>query len=233
MADAWAVVAAALGASFLTIAGSFWLERWRGRQAARTSWHDQLRTACGQLNSHAISPTLRSNALYLTTILRSGIGEGLDVVLYHRKSIDPLELTGWLLPDWEAITQAQMSIELFGDEDLIRSAAEVVLRAMAVLEASTSAFRRSDDQSQRGWRRATRRVYSNLVPLKRSEAVEHEVRETIKDMGRSLRQFASLTRKRLGINDPEAVIRAFPELFAHDERPSVEADPTNHAGRSK
>lgn len=230
MADAWAVAAAALGASALTIVGSFWLERWRGRQAARTSRHEQLRAACGQLNSHAISLALRSNALYLTTVLRSGIGEGFDVVLYHRKPVDPLELTGWLLPDWEAIAQAQMTIELFGDEDLIRSAADVVLRAMAVLEASTNAFQRADDPARPRWRRAVRHVYSNLVPLRRSDAVERAIQERIREMGRSLRQFASLTRKRLGVNDPDAVIRAFPELFA-DEQPTAGPETADLAGR--
>jgi hypothetical protein len=186
-------------------------------------------------NSHAISLALRSNALYLTTVLRSGIGEGLDVVLYHRKPIDPLELSSWLLPDWEGITQAQMTIELFADEDVIRSAAEVVLRAMAVMDASTAAFKRPADSAQPRWRRAVHHMYGNLVPLKRSEDAEQSMQEKVREMARELRQFASLTRKRLGVNDPDAVIRAFPELFAEagESREATETATVNGAGGSQ
>jgi hypothetical protein len=128
--------------------------------------------------------------------------------------MDPLELTGWLLPDWEAIIQAQMTIELFADEDVIRSGAKVVQQPMAVMEAATAAFERPAASAQPRWRRAVHHVYSNLVPLKRSKEAEQRTRETVRKIGRELRQFASLTRKHLGINDPGAIIRAFPELFA-------------------
>jgi hypothetical protein len=138
MTDVWPVVAAALLSSGLTVVGTFWLERFRNHHASQVARRDQLRAACGQINSHAISLALRSNALYLTTVLRSGTGEGLDVVLYRRKPIDPLELSSWLLPDWEGITQAQMTIELFVDA-VIRAFPELFAEAGDSREATETA----------------------------------------------------------------------------------------------
>ena len=36
----------------------------------------------------------------------------------------------------------------------------------------------------------------------------------MRELGRELRKFARVTREHLGVNDPDVVIRAFPELFA-------------------
>lgn len=139
MNEAWAVVAAALGSATLTIAGTFWLEQWRLGRAGKATHHDRLREACVQMGAHALSFALRAQTLYLTAILRSGIGEGLDIVLHHRKPVDPMELADWLAVDLKPMLEAQCLIEATAGEELVRAAADLVLAAMAVLEKASSA----------------------------------------------------------------------------------------------
>ena len=141
MNEAWAVVAAALGSATLTIAGTFWLEQWRLGRAGKAAHNDRLREACVQMgaHAHALSFALRAHTLYLTAILRSGIGEGLDIVLHHRKPVDPMELADWLAVDLKPMLEAQCLIEAAAGEELVRAAADLVLAAMAVLEKASSA----------------------------------------------------------------------------------------------
>ncbi|MHB8289438.1 MAG: hypothetical protein ACYDEY_09415 [Acidimicrobiales bacterium] len=213
MNEAWAVVAAALGSAFLTIAGTFWLEQWRLGRAGKAAHNDRLREACVQMGAHALSLVLRAQALYLTAIFRSGIGEGLDIVLHHRKPIDPMELADWLAVDLKPMLEAQSLIELTAGEELVRAAAGLVLAAMAVLERAGRATSSPAGPDASVWHRFVSR-FKALVPLHRDPEVEKAIQETVRELGRQLRKFTRVTRERLGVNDPDAVIRAFPELFA-------------------
>lgn len=213
MNEAWAVVAAALGSAFLTIIGSFWFERWHMSRAARGANDDRLREACVQLASHALVLALRAHTLYLTAVTRSGIGEGIDVALYHRKPADPMALTEWLLEDLKPMLQAQSVIEVMGDQTLIRGAASVGLAGMAVISASSNPNLTRVSPVNAG---AIRRIHAwlrTLPPIHRDAEVELAMQQAIRELGKQLRRFASLTRERLGVNDPDAVIDAFPRLF--------------------
>ncbi len=90
------------------------------------------------MGAHALSFALRAHTLYLTAILRSGIGEGMDIVLHHRKPVDPMELADWLAVDLKPMLEAQSLIEATAGEELVRAAADLVLAAMAVLEKASS-----------------------------------------------------------------------------------------------
>lgn len=222
MNEAWAVVAAALGSATLTIAGTFWLEQWRLGRAGKAAHNDRLREACVQMGAHALSFALRAHALYLTAVFRSGIGEGLDIVLYHRKPIDPMELADWLAVDLKPMLEAQSLIEATAGEELVRAAADLVLAAMAVLEKASSVTSSSAGPDASVWRRIVSR-FQALVPLRRDPEVEKAIQETVRELGRELRKFTRVTRERLGVNDPDVVIRAFPELFA--DASSTGSDP--------
>lgn len=225
MSAAWAVVAAALGASFLTILGTFWLERWRMARAARADNNERLREACVRLNGHAQGFIMRCHGLYLTSIMRSGIGENIDVTLHYRKPADPMVFTEWLLQDLHPMWQAQSVIEMSGDRALIRAGADVIVAAGNVLaRASAITDSRIAPPGARIRERLRIRLRS-LVPLRRSSEVERTMIEAIRDLARKLRQFARLTRERLGVDDPNAVIAAFPQLFAESEvaAPNTEA----------
>lgn len=227
MNEAWAVVVAALGASALTIIGTFWLERWRLVRTDKEAQKDRLREACVQMGSHALALALRANALYLTAILRSGIGEGLDIVLYHRKPLDPMDLADWLSADLEPMLEAQSIIEVTGDEGLVRAAADLIVAAMAVLEKASSATP-GIQPGATVWRRIVHR-FRALTPLRRDPEVEKTIQRAVRDLGQQLRRFARSTRARLGVNDPDVVIRAFPELFATANGPDREFQGSAHA----
>lgn len=220
MNEAWAVLAAALGSSFLTILGTFWLERWRIARAARAATRDGLRQACVQLGSHAQGFALRAHTIYITAVFRSGIGEALDVTLYHRKPIEPMELADWLSVDLKPMLEAQSEIEVIGDVELVQVASDVVLSAMEVLGKATDMVAKSSgsgEQSQRGLGRWLRSRLGSLVPLRRDPQLEEMMRQAVRTLGQQVRRFAQVTREHIGVNDPEAVTRAFPELFSDPE----------------
>jgi hypothetical protein len=213
----WAVVVAALGAAFLTIAGTFWLERWRLARSGREADEGKLREACVQMDSHALRLVVRANAIYLTALVRSGLGEGLDILLHQRKPLDPMELTDWLSQDFGPMLEAQSFIELVGDRDLIQAAASLVVAAVEVVGKASSVgepLGRRDGESirERGLRWGRR-----LAAVRKDPELEKEIQRATRDLGRQVRRFASVTRKRLGVNDPDAVVLAFPELFADDD----------------
>lgn len=193
MSNTWAVVVAALGSASLTIIVTFGLDAWRAHRASKDAHKDRLRSACVQLGSHALAFAFRAHALYLTSIFRSGIGEGLDVVLYHRKPLDPMELSEWLSTDLRPMLAAQSLIEVIADEDLVRSAADLVLAAMTVLERASNLAPPAVEPATLLRERIRRRLRT-LVPLRRDPEVEQGIQEAVRALGRQLRQFARLTR---------------------------------------
>jgi len=221
MNDAWAVVAAALGSAVLTIAGTFWLEQWRLRRAAKAADVDRLREACVLMSSHTLLFALRAQVLCATAVLRSGIGEALDIVLYHRKPSDPMEIAAWLAVDLEPILKAQSLIEVTAGEELVRAAGDLVCAARAVLEKALSATSRSAGPDASVWHRIVSR-FEDLVPLHLDPEIENAIQERVRELGRELLNFTRVTRGSLGVNDPDVVIRAFPGLFA--DACSTEAD---------
>ena len=243
MAEAWAVVAAALGSALLTIVGSFWLERWRVARSERRATGERLREACVQLNGRALNLSFRANALYITSIFRSGLTEGLDVLLHYRKPVDPMELTDWLLQDLKEMVQAQSLIEVLGDRELIRSAADLVLAGSVVLEKASDITKQQTPPANAGIGKRVLHWLGTLRSLRRDPEVEQGISEAVAELGRQARRFAALTRERLGVNDPDAVVAAFPHLFAEDRshlpdstRPNLtpgEVDPDRQGARDQ
>ena len=221
MTDAWAVLAAALGSSTLTIVATFGLELWRERRAQKKADADRLRNSCVQMASHAMSFALRAQALYFTGIDRSGIKEGLDVALYHRKPLDPRDLMDWLLIDMGPMLEAQSLIEVSADEELARTAGDLIQAANVVLEKTTDGLKQSVSEVRQPQATPWRQVASYLrplIPLRRDHKVEDAINLAVKGVVLQLRQFGRVTRERLGVNDPDAVIRAFPGVFGdHDQ----------------
>src|ERR1035438_2662887 len=115
-ATAWAVVAAALGASFLTVVGTWWLDVRRDVRARRRADREQLISACNELVSSAMGLMLRTGILAEAAILRSGLTEGLDIAMHHRKPIDPVELGDWLNSDVRQMLSSQAVVWQLGDE---------------------------------------------------------------------------------------------------------------------
>lgn len=213
MQEPWAVVIAALGSAFFTITGSFWLENYRLKRVDQAVKKNSLREACIQMGGNACALTLRAQTLYTTATMRSGIKEGIDVVLRFRKPLDPMEFNDWLFKDVNRMFEAQSLIEVSGNYDLIRSASELMIAAAALIGKASSATRstRKDDKSL-----PTKKILAflrPLLPIHRDPDIEREIEEAIRELAKQLRQFTALTRKHLKVNDPDAIVRAFPELF--------------------
>ncbi len=207
MNGAWAVVAAALGSAALTLLGAFWLEQWRLGRAARAADTDRLREACAQMEGHAFSFTHRALHLYL----------------HHRKPLDPMELADWLAVDLTPMFEAQGVIEITADEDLVRAASGLIVAAMGLSGKASSVTSGSPGPGASIWARSAAR-FRALVPLRWDPEVEEAIHQAVRTLGRELRGFARVTREHLGVNDPDAVIRAFPELFAEAAATDPEVD---------
>lgn len=211
MSEPWAVVAAALGSSLLTSAGTFGLVRWQAVLHSRAASGDRLRLACVQLASRGHSLALRAGALRQTALSRSGLGEGIDVAFRYRKPFDQMELHDWLAVDLTPMLEAQSVIEVTADEEIIQAGSELVLTASSVLNKATS-FAATNETSPGNWSEKLVRWVRALRPLHPDPETEEALTQAVRELARQQRRFTSLTRDRLGVNDPEAVIRAFPEM---------------------
>lgn len=213
MSSATIVLTASLGSSALTLIGAFGLQWQRGRQIREEGARKSLVVHCASLNSHALMYVARVQALYEYALIRSGLREGLDVALHHRAPADVLEISAWLFLDLEPMFAAQAQIELRGSERLIRSASDVVVGALEVqgiyLQVSETG---TDTQS------SDRNYISGLVDrlrsAKRNPSLESSGKDAIMKLGRVIREFEQVVREELDHGDPDAVLRAFPKLFA-------------------
>ncbi|HYA45570.1 MAG TPA: hypothetical protein VED59_08180 [Acidimicrobiales bacterium] len=217
MTTPWAVVAAALGASFLTGIIALGLELWRERSAARRDATQRLREACTQLNAHAISFMFLIHGQQLTGIYRQGIGEVLDVALYRRKPLDPMELTEQFLVDQRPMLLAQAVIDVLGPQELIRGASSVLLAVNGVRSDVTKVNETLTRQSAEAPVLHRAAKYFGKAQTELPPELTSALQDGVRRLGQEVRRFAQLTRKCLNVNDADAVIRAYPELFA--ERP--------------
>jgi hypothetical protein len=92
VSPSWAPVVAALGASFLTILGSVGLFQWQHWRDNRASAKTAKLAAYGELYARTFTYAQRAEAIGLVKRIRSGITEGIDVTLRHRKPVDVFEL---------------------------------------------------------------------------------------------------------------------------------------------
>jgi hypothetical protein len=207
MTETWAVVAAALGSSGLTGFSALGLDWWKGRRATHSERQSSLRSACERLISSAMMLTYRAGMIQQQAVIRSGLGDSIDVLLHQRKPLDFLELSEQMFPQWEEIMAAQATIWSFGDQEVIHGANRVIGRAGDVVGLSTLPPEPSSDESLAA--KAKARVQS-LRPIKLDAEVSGKRDDALRLLGDECRAFAEIVRDRLGVPDPQAIIRAFP-----------------------
>ncbi len=208
-ATAWAVVAAALGASFLTVVGTWWLDVRRDVRARRRADREQLISACNELVSSAMGLMLRTGILAEAAILRSGLTDGLDIAMHHRKPIDPVELGDWLNSDVRQMLSSQAVVWQLGDEGLIRQAAKVVEAGAALTEAMSIAVS-VEPGKDADW---NGRVIAWAQRFRQAQRDPEKIAERNRKsrvLGREARVLADMMRRKLGIDDAAALLRAFP-----------------------
>lgn len=127
---------AAFGSSFLTAAASLgviWLQQHLRRRAdAKAALHG----AVLEVLSRSLSVATRSRAMGETMKIRSGLVEGLDIALHHRKPTDPMELHDWLAQDLTPLNTALADIWTRWDQEGVRLANDVVSKSMDLMGAS-------------------------------------------------------------------------------------------------
>ena len=138
MTSAEIALVAALGASLLTgfaSLGVTWIREWlRGRASER----DALRTSVQELLSRSMAVAMRASTVGETMRIRSGLKEGFDVAMRHRKLVDGLELHDWMAQDLAPLNAALSDIWTRDNEEGVRLANEVVSKCMDLLGASTA-----------------------------------------------------------------------------------------------
>lgn len=129
----WIPVIAALGASVLTGVFTFGIEAWRRRQDARAERNRLLGVAASQMARDSAPFVQLASSLRLTMEVRSGLSEGLSVVTRLRAPMDPLEIHDRLAGAIAPLVDAQSTIWLHGDQQLVEAANQLVLRCTDVL----------------------------------------------------------------------------------------------------
>lgn len=135
--DIWAPVVAAIGASILTGGTAFgldWKQSRRTQEAERIKRRD---SAYANLLARSRPIMEVAGTLRLVVEQRSGIGEGLDIALRHRKLLDHFELQDWLQKYLGPLNDALSEIWLTGSQQTVEKANEVVEKCASLLAVST------------------------------------------------------------------------------------------------
>lgn len=138
MTAAEIALTAALGSSFLTgfaSLGVMWFQDWRrGKADSATALH----SAVMEVLSRSAAVALRGFAMGETMKVRSGLKEGFDIALRHRKPVDPLELHDWLAQDYVPLNAALSDVWIRCDQEGVRLANEVVAKCTDLLGVSVA-----------------------------------------------------------------------------------------------
>jgi hypothetical protein len=209
---AWAVVAAALGASAFTTGGSFLLEKHREKHRYETVNKDELKAACIRLMASAYKSTQKAAAMKVNMIVRSGFSESLDVVLHHRKPADVLEIHDYLYGDLSNALDAQAVIWILGDADIIKGAGEVIRAMGEMIDKSIALPVNRNLNLAGGHVDRLKVILRQFKSLTMGDTDEKQRLKSVKDLSRTCAEFGQVMRKHLGIEDIEAILSVFPGL---------------------
>jgi len=129
----WAPVVAALGASMLATGGLLlrdWVLRRRRRLTERLAAYESLL-------AHSMVVGQAASALRLTLQIRSGLGEGWDIALRHRKPLEPFDLADRLLRDFQPLLAAWTAVWAKGSEVAIPLANDLVDTCVDLIRVAT------------------------------------------------------------------------------------------------
>jgi hypothetical protein len=212
MTPAELALTAALGSSALTGAASMgviWVREWRRRKA---NDRDALRAAATDLLSRSMAVAMRAKTMGEMMKFRSGLKEGWDVALRHRKPADALELHDWMAQDLVPLNAALSELWTRADQEGAQLANDVVSKCMDLLGASTAR-----QPADGGWERVRRwAVGDRWTP------------EMIAENDRAMRALA-LARKRFADHARARLGHQAIELFVPMESPEVKTEPDTPA----
>jgi hypothetical protein len=131
-------VVAALGASALTAVASLGVVALQERMRGKRDDRDTLTGAITAMLSLSMAVMMRWQAAGQQMRLRSGAGEGIDVVLRVRKPADAQELHDWLASDLTPLNEAWSVIWARGDQETVRLANALLDKCSDLFTAATA-----------------------------------------------------------------------------------------------
>lgn len=216
MSNVWAVVIAALGASAITGLASFGVASWSSRQAAKAVLEAQKREAYLGVMTSSVRVMSRAWSLSLAMTVRSGVGEGVDIALYHRKPLDPLDLHTWFSQDFDALHDSAGRVWLHGSQEASQLTDDILLQCASLLELATSL------PPHRSWIDRLRRI-------RRDSEFEQRWLGEVRTLGKLRAQLATQARRELGCDLIALGSWPFPEqaMVRPDGEPSPKSDPSD------
>jgi hypothetical protein len=131
------ILIAALGASALTGLVGFGLSWLQTRREAKTVRWQSRRSAYSRLLAATAMVVHDADTLHLMMQSRSGIGEGVDVVLHYRKPIEAVDLHELVHPTMTALHEALADVWTVGTPQAVRFANVAADGSAEVMRAAT------------------------------------------------------------------------------------------------
>lgn len=185
---AWAVVISGLGGGLLGAIASFGAVAYQQQRLDRREAAAARGKAYGELLLRSLTLAQRAATLKSTARVRSGLREGLDVVLRHRKPLDPMQLHDWLMQDGLPAIEAWSNIWLTAPTPIVTKANELLGACSEVMEAATS-FEPPSGVAQ---------LRELLLGLQENPEQTKRLADAVSLLGKTRRDFAVLVRGTTG-----------------------------------
>lgn len=181
MSSIWAPVVAALGTGLLGF-GGIWYQQHRRDKAEALA---RKVAAYHQLSTHSLGFMMRVTTLRQTVQVRSGLSEGINVVMRIRPPLDTLELHDWIAQDFVPVGQAWSMIQMSGSLEAVRAATTVFDACGELMQVAT----------QLG--EANGKLASAFKGVAWTDEQQTALKKATERFGRARLDFISLVRKEL------------------------------------
>jgi hypothetical protein len=188
MSDAMLALVAALGASALTGLSTLGVMWFQETKRAKADDADALGRAVIEFLARSLALAMRVRTIANAIVVRSGLGEGLDVALRVRKPLEVLEFHDWLHQDWAPLNAAWSGLWARGDQELVSSANILMTRCHELIDAATATGTPTTATAK-----ARRIVVGEQWTPEQTAAIE----EAMRAFGLARREFTAVARAKL------------------------------------
>lgn len=192
----WAPVIAAVGASGLTVLGSFWINHWQTGRREASQLASARRAAYARLLAVTGLMVHSGWMLRVTMEMRSGLAEGVDVALHLRKPIEGSDVDNWLRRDLEPLYAAWSEVWTIGSAQGVAVANDIVDCVGALIGGATN---RGESRSG---------LAARLLGEKWTDEQVRQWLEVADVLGEKRRYLAALARDEVGLEVADFVAEA-------------------------
>jgi hypothetical protein len=191
----WSPVVAALGTGAIGFGGLVWQQRHRDKKEAEA----EKAAAYHLLIAESLAFTIRAGTLRLLMRARSGLGEGVELLLGMREPFDLMKFHDWFAEGYQPMNVAWSTIQVTGSPEAVKVATELLNAAADLVKVATT------PGAGRGKAMATVRG------LAWTEEQQAALDEASKRVVAHREAFIKLVRKELGMKAAEFTIEV-PDL---------------------